>query len=501
VVLTAKQAVATVERLHKKLSKRQSEIEGLENAFAGQQPLRFATQEWSKAHGERYKNFSDNWCGVVGSAPAERTGLNGFKVGDDGESASADEKGLWRDWEVNEGPSQSSQGFQTSTVAKRSSVLVWGDTNDDPVMTWEHPSQVVVDYDPEQPRIRRYALKAWRDDDTHFAILYTPEEVWKFKRSSGAIASIKGRTETGLEVVSRGLQTGGGWAMWQPETDDKWPIANPLGRVPVVEFQNRPRLMHGPLSDIEGTMAMQNAINLLWAYLFVAADYASMPARVVLGQEPPKIPVLDENGQPTGKTIPVDQEKLKHGRMLWLTGDKASIDQWSAANLEVFTDVINISVRHVAAQTRTPIYLVHGELGNVNGETLTGLDAPLVSKVKQSQEVYQGPMREVFSLMAGVRGQTGLADACRTGQVLWKNAEVRSDSQVSDAAVKDRQIGWPLAAVLERRYGLDQPTISRIMAQVEAEKSDPVLERMARDAAGGAFGEQDSAEEPAPAGA
>lgn len=496
-VLTAKQAVATVERLHKKLSRRQPDIESLENAFAGVQPLKFATQEWSKAHGERYKNFSDNWCGVVGSAPAERTGLNAFKVGADGDPISDDEKRLWRDWEVNEGPEQSSQGFQTSTVAKRSAALVWGDTNDEPVVTWEHPSQFVVDYDPEQPRIRRYALKAWRDDDTHYAILYTPDEVWKFKRSSGVVASLTGRTETGLEVVSRGLQTGGGWSQWLPDTDDTWPLDNPLRRVPLIEFPNRPRLMHGPLSDIEGTMAMQNAVNLLWAYLFVAADFASMPARVVLGQEPPKIPVLDENGQPTGKSIPVDQEKLKHGRMLWLTGEKATIDQWAAANLEVFTDVINIAVRHVAAQTRTPIYLVHGELGNVNGETLTGLDAPLVSKVKQSQGVYQGPMREVFSLMAGVRGQTALAEACRTGQVLWKNAEVRSDAQVSDAAVKDRQVGWPFAAVLERRYGLDGPTIERIMAQVKAESEDPYLSQLAVKDENEST---DDAAEPAPVG-
>jgi hypothetical protein len=93
-----------------------------------------------------------------------------------------------------------------------------------------------------------------------------------------------------------------------------------------------------------------------------------------------------------------------------------------------------------------------------------------------------------------VRGnQGGLAEACRTGQVLWKNPEVRSDAQVSDAAVKDRQIGWPLAAVLERRYGLDQPTISRILEQAKAEQSDPYLQLIGEKEAAADAGAAESA--------
>src|SRR5690606_38901627 len=79
---------------------------------------------------------------------------------------------------------------------------------------------------------------------------------------------------------------------WRPrEGASPNPMPNPLGTVPVVEFPNRPMLGAEPLSHIAGTISMQDAINLLWAYLFSAADFASMPARVVMGQEPPKLPI------------------------------------------------------------------------------------------------------------------------------------------------------------------------------------------------------------------
>src|SRR5690606_1675089 len=116
---------------------------------------------------------------------------------------------------------------------------------------------------------------------------------------------------------------------------------------------NRPRLKGEPVSEIAGVMPMQDAINLLWAYLFLAADYASMDARVMMSADPPKIPILDSEGKPIGSR-PVDMADLREKRLLNITGDNARIDSWSAAKLDIFTDTIEIAVGHIAAQTRTP---------------------------------------------------------------------------------------------------------------------------------------------------
>jgi hypothetical protein len=71
-------------------------------------------------------------------------------------------------------------------------------------------------------------------------------------------------------------------------------------------------------------------------------------------------------------------------------------------------------------------------------------------------------------LMALVRGDWAVADACLDGVVKWGNPEVRSDAQRSDAAMKDKSIGIPMETILADRFDKSQEEISRILAQIEA---------------------------------
>lgn len=475
--MTLQEATAKVAKLYRQLAGRRSSIQELDRYYKGEQPLAYASREWKDFHKGRFGSFSDNWCGVVANSPSERLRVNGFRLGDDNDPISDDERGLVRAWDLNDMDAQSSQGFLQSIIAKRSAVLVWGDDDDQPILTWEHPAQVIVEYDIDNPRRRVAALKSWMDCDDEFATLYTPDEVWKLQRKVTDGAVTAGSTQSGLIIagVAGAADDPGGWVEREISGEPN-PVPNPLEVVPIIEFPNRPMLGGEPLSDIAGTMSMQNAVNLLWAYLFGAADYASMPARVIMGQEPPKIPVLDDAGQKIGEA-PVEPEKLKQGRLLWLTGEKANIGQFEAAKLDVFTDVINVGVKHIAAQTRTPVHYIVGELQNVNGETLLAGETGLVKKVEEIQLFFGPAVREVYRLIAKVQGRDGLAEKCRTGRVMWANAETRTQAQQADAALKDRQIGFPLAWIAEKRYGLTQVEIAALMDLVDAEATDPSLER------------------------
>lgn len=493
---TAKEALAWVDKLYKVLAARRPEIEKAFGYFEGDQPLAYASPQWKQFHADRYAGFSDNWCGVVGQVPVDRQEIIGFRLGEPTDVVSNDEKQLWVDWNRNELGAQSNQGFLASTVAKRSAVLVWGDEDDEPEVTWEHPSQVVVAYEPGNPRKRRAALKVWAEGDREYATLYLPTEVWKWERGSVGIVR-NGRTGSGL-YVSGDVAAGG----WQPREIDTeaWPLPNPLNVVPIVEWVNRPMLGGEPISDIAGTMAMQDAINMLWAYLFNAADQASMAARVVLGAEPPKMPILNAQGQMIG-TKPAKLEDLANGRLLFLpgtAGNTATIDQWDAAKLDVFTSVVTQGVGHVAAQTRTPGYylLTNEAFANLNGDALTAADVPLVDKVG-NQQVHFGPAaKETAALMALVRGKTDLAEAIRLTDARrftqWKNPAMHSPSQVADAATKDRAVGMSLHSVLERRYGMTEPEIAREMDRIRDEQRmdpfvmlDPATQAAVKGAAGG----------------
>lgn len=195
------------------------------------------------------------------------------------------------------------------------------------------------------------------------------------------------------------------------------------------------------------------------------------------------MPVLDENGQKVGEK-PLDIDQLTRGRMLWLTGQNTKIGQWDSAKLDVFTGVIDTLVKHVGAQTKTPLNYL-GALANVNGETLDGLRIPLHNKVRDGQKHLNSPQREVFRRFALVRGNAGVAEACRTAVIGWKNPETATDAQTSDAALKDKQIGWSAAGILERRYGMSQQEIDKELQRRETEGlNDPVL-NAARDLANG----------------
>ena len=492
-MLTAEQALSITARLYERLVDRRKLVEKRFKYLDGEHPLVYASDSWKKFHGERYKGFRDNWCDVVAQAPVDRLRVEGIRLGEAGDITTADEKEIWGDWSRNEMTAQSLQGFLTSVAASRSAVIVWDDGRNEsiPLDTWERPDQVAIDYDPTG-RFRRHAIKAWTEDNTEYATLYTPEALFKWERPT-AIGE-----DTRKRLMDQGFQIPGtlGWGGgWKPReiADEPWPLPNPLGVVPVVEIMNRPRIGMNPISEIDGVIAMQDAINAMWSYLFANADQASMEARIVLGAEPPSVPILDENGQVIGSK-PANMEDLASGRLLFLP-NATGVDQYSAAKAEYFISTIKQALAHISAQTRTPGHYLNtnDSMANLNGDALTAAEVPLATKCGTFQ-IHAGPsIKEIAALNALVRGRQGIADAIRATDsirfVQWRDAAMHSLAQVADAATKDKSIGMSLRTILEKRYGMTEPEIDREMERIAAERPpDPVGEALVGELRNGSNG-------------
>lgn len=480
----AQLALAETARLYERLDKRRLEVKRLGDYYRGKHPLMFASPSWRKYHAARYDGFSDNWCEVVGNAPSERIRVNGFRLGEDSDVFTDAERSLQRDWHRNELDAQSSAGFLESVISKRSGVLVWGDRDGNPLVTWEKPDQFVVDFDPQRPFVPRSALKAWREGDEEYANFYAADALWKWERDASVPRLWMVDPSGEGEYMQVALSTTG----WKPRMDagdDTWPLRNPMGVVPAVEIPNRPLLGGEAVSDIQGATAMQDGINLIWAYMFGAADHASLPARVVMGQEPPSLPILDAAGNVVG-TKAVDISDLANKRMLWLNGTDTTISQWDPADLTAFTPVIELAVRHLGAQSRTPLHYFNNPTVGMNSDTLQVGAEGLVKKVEEFQ-LFAGPgVRGLYRLMALARGDVALAEECMSGRVVWHNAETRTTAQLSDAALKDRQIGFPIAWIAEHRFGMAPADVARLMAMIEAEQSDPALQQALSSISGAA---------------
>jgi hypothetical protein len=466
--LDAVEALRLVQRCYARLNARRPETEKREMYQRGEQPLNYATAEWKKENAARYTDFSDNWCAPVVSAESERIRYTGMQVGDDKRGGRL----LHEHWLKNEMEAQSSQGFVTTLATSRSFVIVWGDPSDDePVVTWEHPSNVEIEYDFVNPRKRVAALKTWVDDTTEFGTLYTPDALWKFQRPRNEAVDANSSQVAQARVRNA---DNGGWVI-REVAGEPWPVSNPMGEVPVVEVQNRPMLAGDPVSEIQGVIPLQDAVNMLWAYLFLSADYASMDARVVLGSAPPMIPIIDQDptspkfGQKIGDK-PVEMKELREKRLLYLTDKDATIDTFKAATLDIYTDTIEIAVGHIAAQTRTPpTYLSTNKgISNVNGDGLKASEIGLNKKVLEFQTFADPSLREVNRLIALALGNKGLAQEIRVAKVTWMNPEIRSEAQLTDALQKKKAMGYPLEYLMELD-GIDPLEIPRILAMKKRE--------------------------------
>lgn len=472
---TSQEARQMVDRLYARLVKRRPAFNRYTDYSLGQQPLNFATDEWRKANAERYAGFSDNWCGPVVAAEAERINHTGVKLDADQYGDAA--KVLWEQWLLNEMEMQSSQGFQSTLVTSRTFVLVWGDSEtDEPEITWETGESAEIEYDWYNPRKRTAALKTWADENTEFANLYTKTELWKFQR---AIPQQRDQRESQADQgrVDNGIEGG-----WMPRTvrDETWPLPNPMGEVPMVEMPNRPILGRDPISEIAGAVPMQDAINLIWAYTFLAADYASMDARIITGTAPPKVPLLGTDGQPIGARL-VDMKELYEKRIAFFEGKDVKAQGFPKASLGGFLEVIETAVGHIASQTRTPPTYLITKVGmsNVNAEGLKASETGLVRKSIEFQRFIAPALREVYRLIALAMGDTSLARAARLATIRWANPEIRSESQLGDMLVKKKTIGYPFEYLMELD-GVGPVDADRILAMREQEMRDAQLEAAMR---------------------
>ncbi|MEV4936336.1 phage portal protein [Streptomyces zaomyceticus] len=482
---TEGQALQLVALLENELIRRRGKIDVHNDYYRGKHRLKFASEEFAKFHGARYRDFSDNWTQVVADSPVERLTVTGFLAS--GETSA--DKDLWEVWQVNGLDSDSQLGFLGAVTGARCFVLVWGDPDDPdmPVVTFEDASQSIVAYEPGSRTRRRAALKRWQDGNEDYATLYLPDEVWKFCRPLA-----QQDKSPQMADVDEELKT------WRPREmgDEPNPQPNPMGLVPMVELPNKPMLVDEPMSDVQGVIAMQDAINLLWAQLFTAADYASFPQRVILGAEPPTIPKLNAAGEVVGKQL-VDIQKFAVDRVMMFSGKDTKIAEWQAANLAMYTGIIEVAVGHLAAQTRTPQHYLIGKMANLSADALLAAETGLVQRVDEKKLWFGQGLREVARLIALAKGDEAKARALRAGRVLWADSESRSQAQMSDALLKLKQLGFPFEW-LALKFGLTPTEVGDVLAMKEAElKMDPVNE-LSRQLIGTSDPAAPAEEEPAP---
>lgn len=408
------------DRLFSELCARRFAYSLYEAYYEGYHRLAFATSKFREAFGALFSAFADNWCELVIDASVERLAVTGFRFGQDAPEQA--DKAAWDLWQRNNLDGESHLAHTESCKLGVSYVAVLPDP-DDPgraVIQVEHPSCCIVEVDPGHPKMRRAALRHWRDDvdGVEYAVLYTPLQVFWWQRAA--------KTAT---------RAAGGWEAASGTGRSATP-----GIVPIVPLPNKQRMRdRRGASDLHCMIPLQDGVNKLVTDMLVASEFAAFRQRWVTGIE---IPVDPATGQPREAFLSAAQ------RVWTVEATDVKFGDFEVSPLDNYVTSFEALIQHIAAQTRTPPHYLLGKMINLSGDALKAAETGLVSKVRGKMlpfgEGWEEAMRIAF-LLEGDETRANAYDA----ETLWRNPENRSDAEVTDAAVKMASIGVPQEACWE----------------------------------------------------
>lgn len=376
--------------------------------YEGRHATLFSQPKYQRAFGKMLDCFADNFCSLIVDAVSERLQVDGFRMTDD----PAADMDAWRIWQANDMDAGSATAMAEALISGRAYAVVWGDDDDQPVIALEDCSEMTCWYDTSVSRtVPELALKRWQDEwGTWHARLWTPDQ--------------------SIRLI--GGTRGGGW-----KQQDSTP--NPLGRVPVVELANRPRLRLDPASELAVVAPIQDAINKVVKDALVASEFAAYPQRWVTGLEIE----IDEEGQP--KKPPFDPAL---DRLFQAEDPSVNFGQFTAADLSNYVRLVDMLVQHLATTSRVPFhyFLINGGQAP-SGEAIQSAEAGLVAKVKDRQVHFGNAWERVMRLCFAVTGDER-ADA--TGaETIWNDPEYRTEGQHIDALLKLKTLGVPMKQLWE----------------------------------------------------
>lgn len=428
-----------LERLVESLEDQEGSLTLLDQYYEGQQPLQYMVPALQEELGERVTQLVINWPRVGVDAYENRLDVEGFRMPG---AAEADDE-LWRIWQSNDLDEVSQQAHLEALIMGRAYVIVGVNELDPatPIISVEHPSQVITEHDPRTRQVTA-GVKVWTDlEDIRHATLYLPNSDVFF------------------------VDNGGEWAQESVNTHNR----QLCGVVPMV---NRRRMLN-PLgtSELADVIPIANAANKMATDMMISAEFHAMPRRAWFGMTEDDF--VDEQGNAVGVWSRIAGRE-------WATDkrrrDEADVEQFPEADLKNFHDSIKL-LAQVASQMLAlpPHYLQFAGTNPASADAIRSSEAQLVKRVERKQRVFGGSWEQVMRLAAVVAGGDPMDSDLSRLETVWRDASTPTVAQVADAAVKKYTSGISTLRQTREDVGYTDTQI-KLMQQEDAEAAaqDPV---------------------------
>lgn len=426
---------------------RWAKMNALNDYYIGDHPLPFVTKAHNQKMRDQFRGLlmqsKSNFMAMVVDVCAERLRVDGFRL-----SASSDvtaDQDTWELWQANSMDAQFTTAVTEAMVKGVSYLSVWpGDPY--PVVAVEDPLQTIVAYEPGTNFTRRQAaLKMWRDEWTGDmrANVYLPNGVWKFYRPAGTTTSPVIGTEADLAKQPI--------LPWMPLDAPDAYLPNPLGVVPIIPIRNMPRLLREGESELYDVTATQDRINGTIFMRALAGYFGAHRQRWAVGLKL----MVDDNG--------VEEEPFDAAvDRLWNAEDPdVKFGEFGQTDMSGYISAIEQDVLHIAVTTRTPRHYLIEQGQSPSGDALEAAEAGLVRKCGTRMLSFGEGAEEAMRL---ARFAAGNGQTPPDSEIVWADPSMRTQSQITDAVVKQYDAGLiPYDAALEA-LGYTQTQIARFRA-------------------------------------
>jgi len=452
--LTQDEILALANYASTRLTEQLDDLEYYRDYYDNEQDLNYATTEFVRAFGAQFEGFSANLCEIVVDAVEERIDLDRILFRDEnGEVAEEASDRIWTTLHQNRFETLQNDLYNRALVEGRSAVIVWPDPVLGARIDVQDPQNVLVVYDSDDNRKVAYAIKRWVTNTGEVRLnLYLPDYLYKF-RSSGRrhLASVNDEAER-----RQAASEASGFEPRPPEEtgDPSWPLPNPFGEVPVVEFYGRKRR-----SELLNITPLQDMLNKFLVNMSVTGDFGAYRQKYIVSSntEPDGgwksspgyvwhlMPEVDVEGKPLPTQIGSLEETDPRGYVLILE-----------SLLQLITTI-----------SKTPTYYFFqtskaGGRGDApSGDSLRVTETGLIKKCEKLMESWSPQWVQVGRLIWKAIGDSSLPDV---GECSWANPQAQFMAMLLEEGrrmVEDLQLPPEMAW---RHIGLSERQIQEARA-------------------------------------
>lgn len=406
-----------LDRLFKGLQhrKRRDRLKDLHLRYHGQPPLPEAADGAQQIFYNFQKKARTNFAQLVVSAVSERMTVSGFKTANDGdETGDATAADLW----MRAGLDVESNNTHDLMLNMSECFVVVGEYDDEieaPIVTVEDPRYMISAADPLAPRRMIAALKVLHDPlvEQDQAYLFLPGRFFGPNQRAQVRVAVSPAKISGLESLAFSPES---WT-WSAELSGELSHS----RMPVVRFLNKDQV-----GEYELHTDLLDRINHQTLQRMVIATMQAFRQRAVTG-----LPVVDEND----REIDYSEVFTMDPAALWQLPETAKMWESGQVDLTPILSAVKDDVTHLAAVTKTPMYMLSPGGVNQSAEGASLVREGLVEKTDDRIDRTRNPWAQVMNLCFLQSGDTERAQLSKI-QTIFQPAARLSFAERADAASK-----------------------------------------------------------------